>query len=449
MITPPQSTSSAAIGTLLNRVESVPPGWDRRPLKLLLRSMVAGGTPDSSNPENWTDESDGIPWVTIGDMTASSVIRDTRKHITPRAAREKRLQILPPGTLLYSIYASLGKVAVLAVPAVTNQAILGLIPNQAVVHQPYLRWWLMDFERDVGSLSSSNTQENLNAQKVRNIPVLLPPIDVQRAIADYLDEKTAAIDALIAKRERHIELLEEKRLTVLVDRVTRGLGPTVPMRESGVGWLGAVPAHWKIAPTRFVARLETGHTPSRQHPEYWVPEECTVPWFTLADVWQIRDGRPEYLGDTAEKVSPLGLANSAARLLPAETVVLSRTASVGFSGIMPVPMATSQDFVNWVCGPEVRPLYLLYVFRAMRQEFRRLTMGSTHQTIYMPDVRDFRTPLPPLAEQDAIVAVARSEMARHDGLVVRLREQIAKLREYRQTLISAAVTGKIDVREPA
>jgi type I restriction enzyme S subunit len=115
--------------------------------------------------------------------------------------------------------------------------------------------------------------------------------------------------------------------------------------------------------------------------------------------------------------------------------------------LLDVTMATSQDFVNWVCGPEIRPLYLLYVFRAMRQEFRRLTMGSTHQTIYMPDVRDFRTPLPLLEEQDVIVAAVRAELARHDGLVARLRTQLAKLREYRQTLISAAVTGQLPVRD--
>jgi type I restriction enzyme S subunit len=346
----------------------------------------------------------------------------------------------------------------IAVPAYVGEDLDGVLcgyhlallrPAQDVMDGRFLYYCLAsrDLNRQFRVAANGITRFGLSLGALGGARFPVPPLEKQRAVAGYLDEKTAAIDALIGKRERHIELLEEKRQAVLVDRVTRGLNPTTPMRESGVNWLGVVPAHWKVAPTRFVARLETGHTPSRQHPEYWVPEECTVPWFTLADVWQIREGRQEYLGDTAEKVSPLGLANSAARLLPAETVVLSRTASVGFSGIMPVPMATSQDFVNWVCGPEILPVYLLYVFRAMRQEFRRLTMGSTHQTIYMPDVRDFRTPLPPLEEQDAIVTAVRAEMARHDGLVARLREQIQKLREYRQTLISAAVIGQIPVRE--
>jgi type I restriction enzyme S subunit len=177
--------------------------------------------------------------------------------------------------------------------------------------------------------------------------------------------------------------------------------------------------------------------------------DCTIPWFGLADVWQIRDGQTEYVTDTAEKISELGLANSAARLLPKGTVVLSRTASVGFSAIMGADMATTQDFVNWVCGPNLRPEYLLYVFRSMQQEFRRLTMGSTHQTIYMPDVGGFSTPLPPIAEQDRIVVFVREHARRIDALVARVRDAIARLKELRTALISAAVTGKIDVREGA
>jgi type I restriction enzyme S subunit len=166
----------------------------------------------------------------------------------------------------------------------------------------------------------------------------------------------------------------------------------------------------------------------------------------LADVWQIRDGTREIVTETAEKISELGLANSAARLLPRGTVMLSRTASVGFSAIMGVDMATTQDFVNWVCGPDLRPEYLLYVFRSMHHELRRLTMGSTHQTIYMPDVGRFSTPVPPLDEQDHIVQFVRENTSKIDALVTKVREAIKSLKELRTALISAAVTGKIDVR---
>jgi type I restriction enzyme S subunit len=169
-----------------------------------------------------------------------------------------------------------------------------------------------------------------------------------------------------------------------------------PTKPSGLGWADEVPAYWDVAKICLVARLESGHTPSRLHPEYWEPDDCTIPWFALSDVWQLREGVQEYLDDTKEKISPRGMANSAARLLPAGTVVLSRTASVGFSGIMSKPMATTQDFANWVCGPRLQPEYLLYALRAMEDEFQRMTMGSTHQTIYMPDIRRLSIPVPRL-----------------------------------------------------
>ncbi|RIL07827.1 MAG: hypothetical protein DCC71_01740 [Proteobacteria bacterium] len=186
--------------------------------------------------------------------------------------------------------------------------------------------------------------------------------------------------------------------------------------------------------------MKTGHTPSRSEPEYW--EDCEIPWFTLADVWQLREGRV-YLGETAEKISRLGLANSAAELLPAGTVVLSRTASVGFSGIMPAPMATSQDFWNWVPRSQILPEYLLYLFRAMTQVFQRLTMGSTHKTIYQPDAARLCICVPPPDEQRAIADFLDAQTAKIDALVAKKRALIEKLAEKRRALISRVVTSGI------
>lgn len=190
--------------------------------------------------------------------------------------------------------------------------------------------------------------------------------------------------------------------------------------------------------------MKTGHTPSRQHPEYW--EHTHIPWFTLADVWQLRQGN-QFLGSTASTISDLGLASSAAELLPAGTVVLSRTASVGFAGIMPVPMATSQDYWNWVCRPGLDSDYLWMQFRAMRPEFDRLKNGSTHKTIYQADAAGLSIVVPPLAEQRRIVSLVSREDSDSEGLSTDLIRSIELARERRAALISAAVTGQIDVTE--
>ena len=295
--------------------------------------------------------------------------------------------------------------------------------------------------------SATRSHQRCSPDDISKLPISWPSTLEQNAIASFLGRETAKIDALVARKERLIELLQEKRTALMTRAVTRGIDPNVPMKDSGVEWLGEIPAHWAVRRTKFVARLRSGHTPSRQNPEYW--RDCTIPWFALADVWQIRDGNVEYVHVAAEKISEIGIANSAARLLPRGTVILSRTASVGFSAILGVDMATTQDFVNWVCGPSLRSEYLLYVFRAMRPEFRRVTMGSTHQTIYMPDVGCFSTPIPPVPEQDQIVTFIRKEAAIINMLIAKIHRAIDHLKEFRTALISAAVTGKIDVRETA
>lgn len=205
----------------------------------------------------------------------------------------------------------------------------------------------------------------------------------------------------------------------------------------------AVPDTWERGNIRRFAQMKSGHTPSRSVPEYW--EHTNIPWFTLADVWQLRDGKQIYLGETANMINELGLAHSAAELLPAGTVVLSRTASVGFSGIMPKRMATSQDFWNWVCGPRLLPEYLNYQFKSMGAVFRSLNMGSTHQTIYQKDAASLQIVVPPLETQRAIVDFLHRETARIDTLIEEQQRLIEMLHERRLAAITDSV---VDALEP-
>lgn len=294
-------------------------------------------------------------------------------------------------------------------------------------------------------LGKGSIMHGLNSSIIKQVIIAQPPLEEQSAIAAFLDRETAKIDALVAEQEKLIELLKEKRQAVISHAVTKGLDPNVPMKDSGVEWLGEVPEHWSTGHVRKFAHLESGHTPSRQRPEYW--ENCTIPWFSLTDVWQIRDGLSRYVTETAERVSDLGLANSSARLLPKGTVILSRTASVGFSAIMGRDMATTQDFANWICKENLIPEFLLYIFKGMKSEFDRLMMGSTHKTIYMPDISKFAMGLPPVSEQISIINFLDQETLKADKLIEESQRAIDLLKERRSALISAAVTGKIDVRE--
>ena len=155
----------------------------------------------------------------------------------------------------------------------------------------------------------------------------------QRAIADYLDRETARIDALIAAKQRTVKLLDERWQVVMHDAAAGRLDRDVsPKRATSIPWLSEVPAHWREGHLKLVAKLGTGHTPSRAHPEWWL--DLTIPWITTGEVAQMRSDRIEYITETREHISEVGMANSSATLHPADTVVLCRTASAGYSAIM-------------------------------------------------------------------------------------------------------------------
>ena len=445
------NAGALTVATLQNTnqdgLPTLPGGWGSGNIAAVTSKITNGYV----GPTRGLFVGSGVPYLQSLHIKANGIKFEPEYFVTEDWSRQHKKSVLAQGDVLVVQTGDIGQVA-LVPPLWTGancHALIILAPNENVILGSYLSWVLnSSYGKDcLLSRQTGALHPHLNCSAVREIQVPIPPLTAQNAIASFLDRKTAAIDALIEKKQKLVELLAEKRAALINQAVTKGLDPNVPMKESGIPWIGDVPAHWDYSLLRLAAQLESGHTPSRNRPDYWVSSECSIPWFSLADVWQLRDGRQRYLGETAEKVSPTGISNSSARVLPAGTVVLSRTASVGFSGIMPVPMATTQDFANWICGPRLTPDYLWWAFQAMRPEFDRLMMGSTHQTIYMPDLRQIKVPLPSIEEQARINNFLENKTSGWDSKQSALLRSIARLQEYRQALITAAVTGQLDIPE--
>jgi type I restriction enzyme S subunit len=270
----------------------------------------------------------------------------------------------------------------------------------------------------------------------------LPTLDEQRRFADFLDEQVARIDRTIELREQERQLLREQR-DALIKTIVSGAshGGRIP---ADLLWLDELPRHWTTPKITYAARLGSGHTPSRSRPEWWV--DCDIPWITTGEVAALRDDNIETITETRERLSRLGIENSSAEIHPAGTVVLSRTASAGYSGVMATDMCTSQDFVTWTCSPRLNPYWLLWCLRAMRSDLLgRLAMGSTFKTIYVPDIQTLRIPLPPLEEQHEAVADIRGAVDVAKRRAELIDRGIALLQERKQALITAAVTGDLDV----
>lgn len=309
----------------------------------------------------------------------------------------------------------------------------------------YLHWWFISEpfrKRGESHMYGAGGQKRVPDDFVRDFVVAMPAVPEQTTIATFLDHETAKIDALVEEQKRLIELLKEKRQAVISHAVTKGLNPNAPMKDSGVEWLGKVPAHWKVLRVKDVARLESGHTPSKTVPEYW--ENCTIPWVSLNDSKQLAVS--DYITETAFQINELGLANSSARMLPAGAVVFTRDATIGLAAITTRAMAVSQHLIAWCPSEDIDALYLLRVFDVMKRFLDSATFGATIKTIGMADVKKLVTPVPPRAEQLQIAAIIGRRIDSIDALIHDAELSVDLLRERRAALISAAVTGKIDVR---
>lgn len=283
-------------------------------------------------------------------------------------------------------------------------------------------------------------QKRIDESFIKDWMPPLPPLDTQRRIARFLDEKTARIDGLIEKKRALLDRLAEKRQALITRAVTKGLNPDAPMKPSGIDWLGDIPEHWGVLPVKRIAILESGHTPDRKVDAYW--EDCEIPWVSLNDTAVLRAG--DYISDTTFKINELGLANSSARMLPERAVVFTRDATIGESAITTRPMAVSQHIIAWLCDEErIIPEYLLFSIYGMKGELLRLTNGSTIRTIGLSDVKTIRIGVPPIHEQKEIVANVIRRKGELTGVWSIVERSIERLTEYREALVTAAVTGQI------
>ena len=425
----------------VNGLPSIPDHWSTTPIKRLGAIRYGIG-----EPPVYVD--DGTPLIRATNVSSGRVTSEGLVFVNPDDIPAKRIVWLQTGDIVVvRSGAYTGDSARITEDYAGSIAGFDMVLRTEKADPAFIQYALLSGYLKLGQIHIARTraaQPHLNSEELGSCICILPPTDEQKSIVRFLDVETAKIDALIAKQEQLIATLREDRTATITHAVTKGLDADAEMTDSGVQWIGRVPTHWNVVNIRRVATMKTGHTPSRSVADYW--NNTTIPWFTLADVWQLRDGTRIYLAETANSISELGLANSAAELLPAGTVVFSRTASVGFSGIMPIPMATSQDFWNWICGPSLLPEYLVFVFRAMKDHFAALMMGSTHKTIYQADAAAIHIPLPPLAEQRRIAKLVTERTSAIDTLAAKAEEMISRLREYRSALITEAVTGKIDVR---
>jgi len=298
---------------------------------------------------------------------------------------------------------------------------------------------LAEQKRIVAKLDSLNAKSARARTELARIETLVSRYKQAVLRSAFLGAMTSAWRAKRADLQTASDLIDRtptppqpKGGREATDRVIQGkaaLAINAPARGA--------PPKWQWVPLSRIARQETGHTPSRSHPEWWGGD---IPWIGIKDAGA-NHGR--IIGETIQTTNEEGLANSAARLLPAGTVCLSRTASVGYVTIMGKPMATSQDFVTWTCTEALVPKFLMYALMAEGDDIREFGKGTTHTTIYFPEVRAMQICLAPLEEQHEIVRRIESAFANTDRLAKEAKRALELVGRLDEAILAKAFRGEL------
>lgn len=312
----------------------------------------------------------------------------------------------------------------------------------------FLRYVLLDkeFVDAMTALTYGTRMPRVSPDEIGNYAIATPDLPTQRAIAAFLDRETAKIDALIKKKRRLLDLLDEKRTALITRAVTRGLDPDMPMKDSGVEWLGEIPAQWDVTRLRRVAQVvDCKHRTPR-----YVPSG-----YPLVSTTEVKPGTLDLSLCTRFVSEADYLDMTEGRRHPQDgDIIYSRNASLGAAALVETdaPFCMGQDVVLIRGVPyavDVTFLTLHLNSPIVTKQVEALGIGSTFSRINVSDIRDLLVTIPPVDEQEQIAGRLRSSTDRSERIAAGIHHAISLLQEYRAALISAAVTGQIDVPNAA
>ena len=421
-------------------IGEIPGHWDCRKLKTLLLSPLQYGANASGVPY-----SEHLPrYIRITDITLEGKLKlsdklslsyeDAAKYIL----KDKDILFARSGasvgkTFLYKKEYGLSAFAGYLIKAELGKELIPELLFYFTQSDIYESW--------KNGIFIQSTIQNIGADKYSQLQIAIPPLPEQEAIVTYLDTKVAKIDEYISIAEKKIAALEELKQTIIAEAVTRGIHKDVPMKDSGVKWIGMIPEHWKIMRLRFVCEFRNGYTPSKANPKFW--ENGTIPWFRMED---IRDsGR--FLNEAKQYISNEAVKGEG--LFEAGSFILATTATIGEHAMLIADSLANQRFTNLKIRKALtsklsRNFFFYYLF-VIDEYCKSTTRKATFPSVDMTDLKNIGVSIPPIEEQQEIVTYLDSKVANINQLCQAERSQIEKLKEYKQRLISDVVTGKLKV----
>jgi type I restriction enzyme S subunit len=425
-------------------IGDVPEDWGTVAIKRACSRVT-----DGSHHSPAAIESGGMAYVTVRDLKGNKVDVENAARISHDDFRAlERAGCRPQvGDVLFSKDGTVGKVALVQRSDFVVLSSLAILRPSKTMSGRFLAWFLRSTsgEKQIESRFAGAALRRITLDAIVDLQLPLPPADDQHAVSDFLDRETAKIDGLIEKKRRLIELLREKRQALISHAVTRGLNPDAPMKDSGIEWLGEVPVHWDVMRLRHAATVQTGLALGRKLPAV---ETTSVPYLRVANV---QDG---YLSlDNVANVEATEQEVQRYQLQLGDVLMneggdydkLGRGA-IWTGEIEP---CLHQNHVFAVRTTKMLPKWLAAITATSYAKWffvLRSKQSTNLASISSSNVKELPLVCPPEAEQRAILKALADEVEKLDRVQRAVELAIERLQEHRSALISAAVTGKIDVR---
>jgi type I restriction enzyme S subunit len=424
-------------------LDSIPSEWTLAPIKYQY-AVVGGSTPKSGEERYWDGD---VVWVTPADLSKLSTkyVNDSIRSITTDGLGSCGASLVPKSSVIVSTRAPIGSLAIAASTLCTNQGCKALVPLANRGDCRYLYYWLLVNSEPLNVLGKGTTFLEISGDVLAGFEMPVPSYVEQETIANFLDHETAKIDTLIDKQQQLIKLLKEKRQAVISHAVTKGLNPDAPMKDSGVEWLGEVPEHWIVRRLKHTAKLQSGIPKGK---DLTGKNSIEVPMLRVANV---QDGYLSLADVHTMKIEPHELDRY--QLQNGDVLMneggdndkLGRGA-VWRKELVP---CIHQNHVFAIRPENIEPEWLDTLTRAAYAKFHFYCVAkqSTNlASISSTNIKETPLLIPPGAERAAILTYLTNQFERFDLLEDKANLQVKLLQERRTALISAAVTGKIDVR---
>lgn len=413
-------------------IGEIPEHWNVTNLGYKSRMIV----PMRDKPTEFNGE---IPWIRIEDVEGK-YIEDSRseQRVSQDLIDSMNLKVFPVGTVLCTCSCSMGTTTIVRRPLVSNQTFIGIVPKKNL-STDFLYYTINANSERLQYLGEGAIQQYLSRHDFEHLGIAFPPLGEQVDIANFLDEKISELDSLIYNKENLIALLKEKRQAIINEAVTKGLNPGVKMKDSGIEWIGEIPEHWEMKKLKYLGKAIIGLTYS--------PEETSDDGMLVLRSSNIKNNRI-VLEDNVyvNKEIPSKLITQYGDIL-----ICSRNGSRALIGKNAYIDKENEGLTFGAFMTIFRSRYWRYVYFVLNSTLFKFQsasfLTSTINQLTINNLNSFVVPLPPETEQYHICNILAVQTVSIDTLIMDIEMQIEKLKEYRQSLISEAVTGKIDVRD--